>query len=123
MDAEETALREAVFAAPDDDAPRKVYADWLLERGRTHGACRVAQLTKKMPDHNPEPSPLKAVPGRVSTWARGFPNQFTFGPVRGSVRAEAWAALPEWATVEHLRFVEMKEAAVRFFAALVKHRR
>lgn len=31
---DERALRQAVIAAPGDDTPRKVLADWLLERGR-----------------------------------------------------------------------------------------
>jgi uncharacterized protein (TIGR02996 family) len=31
------ALLAAVLAAPDDDAPRLVYADWLLERGDVRG--------------------------------------------------------------------------------------
>jgi uncharacterized protein (TIGR02996 family) len=30
-------LRDAIIASPDDDAPRLVYADWLLERGDPRG--------------------------------------------------------------------------------------
>jgi uncharacterized protein (TIGR02996 family) len=33
----ETELRAAIAAAPDDDAPRRVYADWLVERGDPRG--------------------------------------------------------------------------------------
>ncbi len=41
------ALIEAIVAAPDDDAPRLVYADWLIERGEAMGElialqCRLA---------------------------------------------------------------------------------
>lgn len=31
----ESSLLEAICAAPDDDGPRAVYADWLLEQGRS----------------------------------------------------------------------------------------
>jgi uncharacterized protein (TIGR02996 family) len=34
---DEAALRQAIIDAPDDDAPRLVYADWLLERGDPRG--------------------------------------------------------------------------------------
>jgi uncharacterized protein (TIGR02996 family) len=33
----ESRLRAAISASPDDDAPRLVYADWLLERGDPRG--------------------------------------------------------------------------------------
>ena len=36
-DSIERGLRTAIFANPDDDAPRLVYADWLLERGDPRG--------------------------------------------------------------------------------------
>jgi uncharacterized protein (TIGR02996 family) len=34
---EEALLRQAVLDAPDDDAPRLVYADWLIDRGDARG--------------------------------------------------------------------------------------
>ncbi len=40
---EEAALLRAVVEAPDDDAPRLVYADWLLERGDTRGELITLQ--------------------------------------------------------------------------------
>ncbi|MGC4118073.1 MAG: TIGR02996 domain-containing protein [Myxococcales bacterium] len=40
----EAALLAAVWAAPGDDAPRQVYADWLQERGRPHGEFIALQL-------------------------------------------------------------------------------
>lgn len=49
---EEQALLAAVRAAPDDDLPRLVYADWLDERGRGVRAefirlqCRIAELQR-----------------------------------------------------------------------------
>jgi uncharacterized protein (TIGR02996 family) len=38
MTAEERALLNAILAAPDDDLPRLVYADWLDENGRPERA-------------------------------------------------------------------------------------
>ena len=38
------ALHDAVLAAPDDDAPRLVYADWLLERGDPRGELIATQI-------------------------------------------------------------------------------
>lgn len=35
---DEESLLTAVFAAPEDDAPRLVYADWLEENGRAERA-------------------------------------------------------------------------------------
>src|SRR5690349_11019619 len=43
MAASETELVAAIAAAPDDDAPRLVYADWLLDRGDPRGELVVAQ--------------------------------------------------------------------------------
>jgi uncharacterized protein (TIGR02996 family) len=37
------ALIEAIVAAPDDDAPRLVYADWLIERGEAIGELIALQ--------------------------------------------------------------------------------
>jgi uncharacterized protein (TIGR02996 family) len=44
LDATEHALRAAIFAAPDEDAPRLVYADWLQERGDARGELVALQL-------------------------------------------------------------------------------
>jgi len=38
------ALLAAIHAAPDDDAPRAVYADWLVERGDRRGELIALQL-------------------------------------------------------------------------------
>lgn len=42
---DELRFLEAIRAAPDDDAPRLVYADWLSERGDPRGEFIVAQCT------------------------------------------------------------------------------
>lgn len=41
MTADELALLAAIIAAPDDDLPRLVYADWIEERGRPERAAFV----------------------------------------------------------------------------------
>lgn len=47
----DAALHAAVLAAPDEDAPRLVYADWLLERGDPRGELITTQVTiAKRPD-------------------------------------------------------------------------
>lgn len=53
MTAERDMLR-AIHDAPDDDAPRRVYADWLLERGDPRGEliqlqCELATMSPKDP--------------------------------------------------------------------------
>lgn len=42
---DEQAFLDAIRAAPNDDAPRLVYADWLLERGDPRGEALAAQCT------------------------------------------------------------------------------
>jgi len=42
----EAELLDAIYAAPDDDAPRSVYADWLLERGDPRGELIALQLER-----------------------------------------------------------------------------
>ncbi|HEY1551044.1 MAG TPA: TIGR02996 domain-containing protein [Kofleriaceae bacterium] len=37
-------LQAAIIASPDDDTPRSVYADWLLERGDPRGEFIALQL-------------------------------------------------------------------------------
>jgi uncharacterized protein (TIGR02996 family) len=43
-DTNEHALLAAIWAAPDDDGPRQVYADFLQERGEPHGEFITLQL-------------------------------------------------------------------------------
>ena len=44
VDDTEATLVAAIIAAPDDDLPRAVYADWLTERGDLRGELIVLQL-------------------------------------------------------------------------------
>jgi len=41
---DEAALLAAIAASPDDDRPRLVYADWLLERGEARGELIQIQI-------------------------------------------------------------------------------
>ncbi|HEU4732732.1 MAG TPA: TIGR02996 domain-containing protein [Kofleriaceae bacterium] len=50
MDTTERDLRAAILAAPDDLAPRLVYADWLLERGDPRGEHIVLQCAEGQED-------------------------------------------------------------------------
>lgn len=62
---DENALLAAVIAAPDDDLPRLVYADWLDEHGRAEraefirGQCFMARARS-----DPRAKPERAVWGR-----------------------------------------------------------
>jgi uncharacterized protein (TIGR02996 family) len=81
------ALLAAIRAAPDDDAPRLIYADWLEEHGQTERAefiriqCELARIdspTLKQREaellaehHNAFAGPL-AAPGLGFRFRRGF---------------------------------------------------
>lgn len=54
------ALLAAVMANPDDDGPRLVYADWLLERGDVRGEFIVLQVQAARLAPGPERSDLEA---------------------------------------------------------------
>src|SRR5829696_4128503 len=55
--ATDAAFRRAILEAPDDDAPRLVYADWLDERGQVDRAefirlqIRLARTDVRDPDY------------------------------------------------------------------------
>ena len=42
MSPDELALMKAIYAAPDDDMPRLVYADWLDEQGNAEQQAHAA---------------------------------------------------------------------------------
>ncbi len=54
MHAVKETLLAAVYAAPDDDAPRLVYADWLQEQGDPRGELIALQIarTHQEPTHD-----------------------------------------------------------------------
>jgi uncharacterized protein (TIGR02996 family) len=51
----EAELVAGIAAAPDDDAPRIVYADWLLERGDPRGDLMTAQCALARADADDRP--------------------------------------------------------------------
>jgi uncharacterized protein (TIGR02996 family) len=62
MRSDRDTLLEAIRAAPDDDAPRLVYADWLEEQGDAEHAelIRVQRRLQGLPDGAAEAKPLTA---------------------------------------------------------------
>jgi uncharacterized protein (TIGR02996 family) len=108
---------EHVWAAPDDDRPRKVLAEQLLERGDPRGEFITLQLA--------EPEGTTGVAkGLEQELRRHFPRWVPRGVDpdtavfhRGFLHECRWAletdvADPEWRTVEHLTCVY---GAVQFF--------
>jgi uncharacterized protein (TIGR02996 family) len=67
----ERELVAAIAAAPDDDAPKLVYADWLIERGDARGEhVRLA-----IAGHEPA---AKALRDAHPEWTAGLPARLTF---------------------------------------------
>src|SRR5262249_29562537 len=60
MTRQEDALLAAVCAAPEDDAPRLVYADWLEDNGQPERAelIRVEVGIERLPADDPQGRPL-----------------------------------------------------------------
>ena len=85
MSSTDAAILDAILAAPDDDRPRLVYADRLIERGDVRGelihlqcaarkdAAMIARESELLRLHRESwERPLRS--GRVSFhWSRGFP--------------------------------------------------
>src|SRR3954452_12765893 len=66
-------LLAAVLTAPDDDAPRLVYADWLDEHGRPERAAfiRLQVELARVPRHDPRREVLARKAGRLLDLHRG----------------------------------------------------
>lgn len=91
---EERAFLAAIAAAPDDDAPRLMYADWLMERGDPRGEFiryqvtaaglpagdpRRKQLTRAadaifLPHREEWQAALRELGASEVKWERGFPS-------------------------------------------------
>lgn len=112
------ALLAAVYASPADDAPRRVYADFLLERGDPRGEFITLQLAKD-PASAKLSDKLLAAHGKnwldgltivkAPRFHRGFlvSAKVTFKTQR---EAEKYGALPAWATVEELELASWNNA-------------
>ncbi|MEO8701262.1 MAG: TIGR02996 domain-containing protein [Kofleriaceae bacterium] len=69
-------LHAAVLAAPDDDAPRLAYADWLTARGDPWGELISVQIARTLADtpelRNRERELLESPPQPRGEFRRGF---------------------------------------------------
>lgn len=114
----EDELLGRVYAAPRDDTPRSVYADWLQERGEPRGELMVLQLERegKHADagarerallHKHQREWLGALTNllvlKTAVFRRGFLAECKLKPIRAS-DVDRHAIHPEWATLEWLRF-------------------
>jgi uncharacterized protein (TIGR02996 family) len=120
----EQELLEAVYAAPDDDGPRLVYADWLQERGDPWGELIVLQLAKN------EGKPAKAANARMREIvekhararleglpleldsvmiARGFPDRAV---VISDTTVDRRNSDPRWRTFRELAFPYWYDAGI-----------
>ncbi len=109
---EERRLLDAVLAAPEDDAPREVYADWLIARGDPRGdfiACQLA-AARGAAEAGSRARALFATHGEAWAAALGGvePSDVTFErgfPVSCAARADALEGLrpgAAWSTVTRL---------------------
>lgn len=76
-------LRAQIFADPDDDGPRLVYADWLAEQGDPRGAFIVDQVRVA--------GSAETTPGWSSWWARSERTLLERGPEWERPLREAYA--------------------------------
>lgn len=115
----EAALLAAIYATPDDDGPRGVYADWLQERGDPRGEFIVLQLQPTLDEAARERVKLllaqhaKAWLGPLSKlvtlyqlmeWSRGFLSGCGVDPANRHLLAGG-LSLPEWSTVTTATFL------------------
>src|SRR5262249_18017779 len=107
---ERTQLFAAVYASPDDDGPRAVLADWLLERNDPRGELIAMQLARYRDDPTREPTPKERAMIRQAgrTVFDGLDDDGAFAiqlergfPIAANVRSDRMT-VPAWATVESL---------------------
>lgn len=109
---DEAALFDAVYAAPEDDAPRLVLADLLTQKGDPRGELISLQCGAR--DEKRERELIKTHGkkwlahfgpslGAEVEWRRGFP---AVGLAKFKARSlvEKYGVLPAWATFEELRW-------------------
>jgi uncharacterized protein (TIGR02996 family) len=100
-------LLAAIYASPDDDGPRLVFADWLQEREDPRGVFIAKQLAdgraKTAPPkiRNALLGPLAKIAGADSQFRRGFLFKAS-AKFRNQKDVEQYGQLEAWATVEEL---------------------
>ncbi len=127
------ALLAAIYAHPDDDARRSVYADALLEAGDPRGELIALQLrqvrdarTQALLDRYSATwlGPLAAIV-MASEWKRGFPEAVTLDVFKSEL-VPALATRQDWTTIRsvelsgvprrHRRFGPRQRAVVHALA-------
>jgi uncharacterized protein (TIGR02996 family) len=129
MSPEEAAFLDQVCAAPDDDASRLLYADWLDERSDPRGTfIRVQCALARLPDDDPARPPLLHREGALLDrfevyWGkslRGFGSGLRFR--RGFIEAinveartflRRAADLFRLAPIRHVRFLDVGSSLER----------
>ena len=107
------AARRATFlaqiaAAPDDDAPRLAYAEWLIERGDDQGEYIESRILDPRGEEKPPWEASNRWLGVLAPFVedrrydRGFPVDLTLSMQGREVPAEL-VGHPSWATVKTLR--------------------
>lgn len=107
-------LLAAIYAAPDDDGPREVYADWLLENGDAErGEFIALQLRRARTGEGPTPRELALLAdGRrwagplaklalVTGYRRGFPDSCAANTKNPRAFVSKLSE-PAWSTVRSL---------------------
>jgi uncharacterized protein (TIGR02996 family) len=117
-------LLEAVYAAPHEDGPREVYADWLLEHNvnQEHAELITMQLAEARgiqlsADAKQRETEIiqsharvllgglaKVVHPRSARFRRGFASRISTYGAKNRRTVIASFALPEWSTVEEVFF-------------------
>ncbi|MDX2011011.1 MAG: TIGR02996 domain-containing protein [Myxococcaceae bacterium] len=115
---DEAPFRDAIAAAPFDDGPRLVFADWLQQRGDPLGEfislslarprSEAASMRRRALVQEHAEAWLGELVSCVSPGSADFSRGLLTGAsVCFDERTEALASSPAWATVEHLDFAEM----------------
>jgi uncharacterized protein (TIGR02996 family) len=86
---EQDALLAAVFAAPDDDLPRLVYADWLEEHGESDHAEFIRLQIRRSGMAGDDPT-AKEIDGRI-VLLRAVGADRWLGPIKAAIGALAGA--------------------------------
>lgn len=107
-------LLAAIYANPDDDAARLVYADWCLERQDPHGEFITLQFkANKTKEESKREAELQKKHGAAwlgalakvtlkdVTFRRGFPSKVV-ARFKGQRDVEQFGDAVEWATIEDL---------------------